>query len=388
MIQDDLEPLITRCPNCGTRFRVTESQLAVAAGRVRCGACLTVFEGTEHLLFGEEMVSREENAGAALDELLDELAESGAGLPGEGSEDAARRAAESAAGSELDVAPQIYGGFEEDEAPGADVPGPDVPEPGEAVDRENAGETESEHAVVDDVMSTEPAEDWDWALDGAEEWRGDSAPEDLEQTGDDDVRTGEEPVVALAEVEASAADALPWDEAAADRDQAEGLRPAEISFAPEPRRWWVGVVAGLFGLALILQVFYFQLPSWSRDPGLRPIYETACAWLGCELPVMRDISRMSARNLVVRSHPDLDNALIVDAVIVNGADYAQPYPDLELRFTAVGGLLVAGRRFRPDEYLNGEDVDVTNMPPNTPVQVSLEIEDPGPDAVNYVLKFR
>ncbi|MEJ2090399.1 MAG: DUF3426 domain-containing protein, partial [Gammaproteobacteria bacterium] len=161
-----------------------------------------------------------------------------------------------------------------------------------------------------------------------------------------------------------------------------------ISFAPEPRRWGVGLVAGLFAVALIFQVFYFQLPSWSRDPGLRPIYETACSWLGCELPVMRDISRMSARNLVVRSHPDLDNALIVDAVIVNGADYAQPFPDLELRFTAVGGLLVAGRRFRPDEYLNGDDVDVTNMPPNTPVQVSLEIEDPGPDAVNYVLKFR
>jgi predicted Zn finger-like uncharacterized protein len=383
VIQDDLEPLITRCPNCGTRFRVTESQLAVAAGRVRCGACLTVFEGTEHLLFGEEMVPREENAGAALDELLDELADSGAGLPGEESDDAARHATGSAVASELDVTPQIYGGFEEDEAPGSGGP-----ETGEAVDREKAGGTGSEHVAVDDGTSTEPAEDWDWALDGAGEWLGDGAPENRDQTGDEIAAAAEEPEVALAEVEASAADAQPWDEAASDRDEAEGASPVEISFAPEPRRWWVGLVAGLFGLALIFQVFYFQLPSWSRDPGLRPIYETACSWLGCELPAMRDISRMSARNLVVRSHPDLDNALIVDAVIVNGADYAQPFPDLELRFTAVGGLLVAGRRFRPDEYLNGDDVDVTNMPPNTPVQVSLEIEDPGPDAVNYVLKFR
>lgn len=32
------------CPGCGTRFRVTDAQLAVANGRVRCGACLTVFD--------------------------------------------------------------------------------------------------------------------------------------------------------------------------------------------------------------------------------------------------------------------------------------------------------------------------------------------------------
>ena len=32
------------CPACETRFRVTEAQLAVADGRVRCGACLTVFD--------------------------------------------------------------------------------------------------------------------------------------------------------------------------------------------------------------------------------------------------------------------------------------------------------------------------------------------------------
>ena len=32
------------CPGCETRFRVTDAQLAVANGRVRCGACLTVFD--------------------------------------------------------------------------------------------------------------------------------------------------------------------------------------------------------------------------------------------------------------------------------------------------------------------------------------------------------
>ena len=56
MSEDNLEPLITQCPNCETRFRVTEAQLQVAHGRVRCGACLSVFDGTAHLsLDGEEL---------------------------------------------------------------------------------------------------------------------------------------------------------------------------------------------------------------------------------------------------------------------------------------------------------------------------------------------
>ena len=43
----ELQSLITECPSCQTRFRVTVEQLAVAHGRVRCGACLAVFDGRE-----------------------------------------------------------------------------------------------------------------------------------------------------------------------------------------------------------------------------------------------------------------------------------------------------------------------------------------------------
>ena len=50
------------CPGCETRFRVTDAQLAVANGRVRCGACLTVFDCSD-------LVARpgpDEDAGAEL----------------------------------------------------------------------------------------------------------------------------------------------------------------------------------------------------------------------------------------------------------------------------------------------------------------------------------
>jgi predicted Zn finger-like uncharacterized protein len=40
----------TRCPGCKTIFRVTESQLALRAGQVRCGHCRTVFNGRDELI--------------------------------------------------------------------------------------------------------------------------------------------------------------------------------------------------------------------------------------------------------------------------------------------------------------------------------------------------
>lgn len=44
------EELFTRCPGCKTVFRVTDAQLALRDGQVRCGHCRTVFNGPEHLI--------------------------------------------------------------------------------------------------------------------------------------------------------------------------------------------------------------------------------------------------------------------------------------------------------------------------------------------------
>lgn len=42
--------LATRCPQCGTTFKVAHDQLKLRAGMVRCGSCKQVFNGIEHLV--------------------------------------------------------------------------------------------------------------------------------------------------------------------------------------------------------------------------------------------------------------------------------------------------------------------------------------------------
>lgn len=47
--------VITRCPDCHARFRVTDGQLKLARGQVRCGACLSVFDAKAHALRESEV---------------------------------------------------------------------------------------------------------------------------------------------------------------------------------------------------------------------------------------------------------------------------------------------------------------------------------------------
>ncbi len=44
------QSMVTRCPKCGTAFRITEAQLDSAKGAVRCGSCLHVFKAQSSLV--------------------------------------------------------------------------------------------------------------------------------------------------------------------------------------------------------------------------------------------------------------------------------------------------------------------------------------------------
>ena len=41
---------ITQCPSCNSTFNTSPQMLEMAAGKVRCGACLSVFQAREHFV--------------------------------------------------------------------------------------------------------------------------------------------------------------------------------------------------------------------------------------------------------------------------------------------------------------------------------------------------
>lgn len=164
--------------------------------------------------------------------------------------------------------------------------------------------------------------------------------------------------------------------------------PAPIEFnAKRMRRWyqrklWPSLsILGL--LALVIQVGWFKFDYFSRVEPYRTGYLFLCPYLGCQVPTLVDTSRIVASNLVVREHPDTQGALAVDVMLINGAHFEQPFPDLMLVFTDIDGNQVASRRFIPKDYLGGELVGRELMPQNQKIHITLDLVDPGAEAVNY-----
>src|SRR4029453_9318725 len=63
------EEQFTRCPGCKTVFRVTDAQLALREGQVRCGHCRAVFNGRD------ERISLAPPSGGQAEPEIDELAQ-------------------------------------------------------------------------------------------------------------------------------------------------------------------------------------------------------------------------------------------------------------------------------------------------------------------------
>lgn len=155
--------------------------------------------------------------------------------------------------------------------------------------------------------------------------------------------------------------------------------------SPRTGLWSLLMVVMLLSLAG--QYLYFNFDSVSRVSALRPYLEEYCPLIGCVPAPQSDVASIVGTNLVVRSHPYEKNALVIDVIIKNQAQFTQPYPDVQLNFEDINGEPVASRRFAPSEYISDKTIPLDSMPSDTPIHLTLEIEDPGRNAVNYELLF-
>jgi predicted Zn finger-like uncharacterized protein len=170
------------------------------------------------------------------------------------------------------------------------------------------------------------------------------------------------------------------------------LLPPVVLVAGSESRWGRRLLQTLgcllLGALLAAQLLWQQLPQYSQLPRLRPLYAAACQFLECTLPPFTDLTAIRSDNLQVRSHPTRTDALSVSLSFRNTAAFPQPFPILILSFNSVTNAVIALREFAPEEYLDEGLRDVTEMPVMSPVQVHIEIMDPGADALNYTVAFR
>ncbi|AWM90069.1 DUF3426 domain-containing protein [Pseudomonas sp. 31-12] len=398
------DSFVTQCPHCQTSFRVSHAQLSVARGVVRCGSCLQVFNAAKQLLEqrgGNEAVtpvapaiveppapraiSQKQWSATELD--LDSL---------DLDEELARL-------EQREIQPTTeFGRHREngisarrDSAEHEDEPWSDSLFSESAADRAQAVEADPRETQPDPVKPsrTEPS----FSLE----------PVDLDDEPQvPQLRLNDPLDMPLRHDRLSATDApddLPpiaplrkRHERNEATERAEALQdladdPLQLDWQKRRSPWgrrlfWLLLVL-LGAAALAGQYIAYHFDELARQDQYRPWFQQLCPQVGCTVPSKVDIAKIKSSNLVVRSHPEFNGALVVDAIIYNRAPFSQPFPLLELRFADLNGHLIASRRFKPGEYLNGDLEGMAEMPPQTPIHIALDILDPGAKAVNYSLSF-
>ena len=426
---------ITQCPRCGTSFRVTEAHLAVAAGAVRCGSCLHIFNAREHWADptppAPEKIERPLAAKQIEDIEIDDDALFDDETPIFDDEPAP---AKTNSGSIFNPADDDFGiiddggpekisetflelnSWEEDSGHsfGSDADAETAEEDTEEWTQQLLDdEDEKTASTLNAPARSAVFEDFDDILDevpeiAEHEDKAPTRPATATATNnefseeflnlDADYSNARASQVTAAKVSAAhkeiVLESMRADSGINNANERHlfglsGLEQEPLQlhqFVHEPRwpkiLWRFGLVAAIaLGVG---QYIYFNFDALARG-NLRPYLAQACAIVGCVLPPQSDISQIRTNSLIVRSHPTHRGALAVDAIINNQADFPQPYPPLQLQFSDLNGAPVAGRRFTPEEYLSGELTGSRLMPLQQPVHIALELVDPGPRAVNYLL---
>lgn len=165
-------------------------------------------------------------------------------------------------------------------------------------------------------------------------------------------------------------------------------KPPAFQPPPSARATFVWSVAILLLLGLLFaQLVYFNRDRLATKPKLRPLLESMCESMDCELAGQRAPALIRLQSHKVLSHPKDKQALRVEAVIINEADFMQAYPLLRLRFRNLDGKLLATREFLPKHYLPTDVDQKAGMTPGEPVNAVLDIIDPGKKAISYEFDF-
>ncbi len=407
---------ITMCPKCDTTFRVSPAQLKLAKGAVRCGACLNVFYAAKHFqqnttpelpiqddrtqdLFESpkiEKPQREESLFESNDTSL---------------QDAQQKIKDDDFYIDDDMETDDALAKEEDS--NALIASSSIDDDDFLID----DNLDHEHGLIDDSATERKSSDSNISDEFLSLNSHDS--------GSASFFTEEKATFKNISVEENKEEEA-WAQALLDEDEATPVKapapaaastenpdstenhsrislktdtsfsyiqedPLDLSLPQADRKKKMGLwflACALLICALVAQTAYFNFSQWARLDNLRPWYELACEQLDCTLPSTYDVARIhTTASPQVSTHPRFHNALMIDILFINSAQYPQAFPRLELTFSDQNENVIAHRLFQPQEYLAGEAAGLTFMPVQTPIHIALEINDPSSSASNYQVRF-
>lgn len=149
--------------------------------------------------------------------------------------------------------------------------------------------------------------------------------------------------------------------------------------------WFISCVLAI--CTLIAQHLWFNRGDLYWTHTYRPLYDTICERIDCQIPTRVDTAKITNQQFLIRPHAEIADAITIDLVLINEANHNQPYPALHIAFSDLKGRPVASRTLQPESYLDRSVVNLKSMPTHQPIQISLDLMSPGMRGINYQLEL-
>ena len=359
--------MISQCPNCKTRFVVSEAQLNAASGNVRCGSCMKVFFAADN------QADAEASSESATDNQTNESTDIQADANSENIIESQNQNVDTDQSNKQASPAEQFAELEPSNASAKEITNDWLSQllPEKSANLNQQDEADTEQPVDGDNQQN------DLDNNGTN-----PVTEDLDEYNQS--RLYEDGRIEPSMQTIDSVEAL-------NRIQ---TQPVEIAAHDERALASVGgklhkvIGAALCGVMLLLLSGQWMLnhpDDFQNHPRWQGSYQWACKLSQCTPAI--SANDYQTQSLMVYDHPERDNALIVETVIFNANNNSLPFPLIELLFTDAAGNTKAYRRFTASEYLHGELLGVDEMAAATPIHIALEIKDPGADAVNYTVKL-
>ena len=359
----------TRCPACGTTFRIVPDQLKISDGWVRCGHCADVFDAT---LFLEGRDDAPTSAETARPSSIETMAQESAA--GSTVQPSVTESAEKPTPADRDsVVPSIQ---DPDEDEDWLVP-PSLPQPEDFVEGLLAASSLNEPTKLDPSF-LDDLRKFEQALPTTSSKAVAETPGSLPQPSAPTVAGAPVPTQ-REEAKSTIEPATSAPDEADELDDSDGaLLPAEPNFVRQARRkafWqsrgmhWAQIsITVLLASVLLAQVLVRERDRIAAAyPSSVTAMETMCRALNCTIGPVRDIESVAidSSNLVRR----LDNFYSFDLVLRNGSHVAVAMPALELSLTDSRDGVISRRVFLPEELPGSPEL----VPPQGSLSLSLRL---------------
>jgi predicted Zn finger-like uncharacterized protein len=394
--------MLTRCPTCGTTFRVTPEQLKARQGQVRCGQCRQVFNAINALI---------EDTAAPAPQAPTPAAESAWAVVEPVREDprVIRSRAEPALEADFQFPhashapePRIEPAFETPKG-FEPVPAPEPPPSApEFVPLPKLPDIDDFDTAAD-ITIEPPLPEPDPEPEPQPEPEPEPAPEpepELEQESEPEYSDPETLLVFDEAAEpATELPAEPKPERALPRFSARFPMPPEphldvepervyqLHDVPEPRRRWPWVLGSLIALVALTgqALLHFRAELINASPESRPIFVAACQLFGCKIELPHKVEFIGIETSDLSPDNTTPGRLHLAATLRNRAAFAQTWPNLEVTLTDANERPLLRRVLAPTDYLPAKTSLTDGFPRRGDLAVQLTLEVTDVPAVGYRL---